>query len=378
MFFERQPSFAAEPGVSDKEIIIGATTALSGPAAGIGNLISKIGAETYFKHINETGGINGRRITYQVLDDGHLPARAVQNVRTLIERDNVFCLFANFGTSVNLALTSLLGQYKTPLFSPISLSKMLTDPLNYYIFDLYPNYFIQAHKIVAYSKSISKRVAIIYEDNINGAEGHAGTVAAIKDTPLKLVGEIKILIGEMDFSPHISQLMNLKEKPDTVILFIHEIQAARILIQSQQMKFNPKFISVIPLLKQDFIKTTGNAAEGTVALTIVPDAETSPKQGVIEYRKHLKKYFPEQEPTTESLIGYTSAKVLVETLKRTGKEITRDKFIKTLEEMKKYETNIIYPVSFSPENRLGTKCPFFNKIIDGKFQDFKGDCGGDG
>jgi len=378
MFFERQPSFAEEQGVTDNEIIIGTTTPLTGPIGTLGNLISNIGAETYFRHVNETGGINGRKIAHKIYDDAYRPDRAVANTKKLIEKDKIFCLFANFGTAANLAIMPLLGKYKTPLFSPISLSKKLTDPINPYIFSLYPDYVTQAHKIVAYSITISKRLAVLYQDNSMGREAFQGVKSAIEGKELKLVGESAINPMEADLRPHILRLRDIEEKPDTVIIFTHEIQAARILIQAPQQKFTPQFITVIPLSKQIFIKAAGNTAEGTVALTIVPDAETSPKPGVIKYRDDLERYFSGQEPRSESLIGYTSAKVMVEALKRTGRDITRDKFIKTLEKMKKFETDIIYPISFSPENRLGTKCPFFNKITDGKFNDFKGDCGGDG
>lgn len=193
LVFGIHTSFAQEPGISEKEILIGTTTPLSGPFAGIGTQISKIGAQTYFRHINDTGGINGRKIINKISDDSFKPEKAVEYTKALIKRDKVFCLFANFGTHTTLAITSLLKGYKIPLFSPISLSRRLVIPLDRYLFLLYPNFFTQAQKIISYTKSMDrKRVAIMYVDNYLGMEGVLGTKKAMKGSELKLVDEIRI------------------------------------------------------------------------------------------------------------------------------------------------------------------------------------------
>ena len=377
MFFERQPSFAGEPGVSYKEILIGTTIPLTGPAAGIGTLLSKIEAETYFRHINETGGINGRKIEYIIKDDTFNYMKAVENTKFLIKEDEVFCLFASFGTVANIAIAPLLIEYKIPLFSPISWSRKLTHPINPFIFSLYPDFYNQAHKIVAYSKSINKiKIAILYLDNDYGNEGLEGTKEAIKMRGLELVDKINILSNVLDFKAEIARLKY--KKPQTVILFTSDIQAAEIIKEAQQQSFNPQFIGASPIATQTFLDKSGETSEGTVIFDFIPDPQTSIKPGVKEYRSLLKKYFPDKKPNAASLIGYTSAKVLVEALKRTGRDLTRDKFIKTLENMTNYETGIIYPITFTSINHLGTKCPHFYRAKEGKFFYFKAGCTGDG
>ena len=231
--------------------------------------------------------------------------------------------------------------------------------------------------MVNYAVKIEKeKICVLYQDDRYGVEGLKGTKVALEKKGLMLVSEASIKMGETDFQSQIDRFKSAD--PDTAVLFTYALQAALFMKQARTLGWTPQFIGASPLATKRFIETAEGAAEGAVVLSIIPDAETSMKPGVVEYRNSLKKYFPEREPSNASLLGYTSAKVLVEGLSRAGRDLTRERFIKALETGKKYETDIIYPVTFTPKMHLGTKCPFSNKVIRGEFSDFKGDCIEDG
>src|SRR3954471_19116004 len=87
----------AEVGVSDDKIKIGTTLALTGSSGEQGNFIRE-GAQLYWNKVNKEGGVHGRRVETVFLDDGFVPLRAVENVKKLIEAENVFAMLTNLGT----------------------------------------------------------------------------------------------------------------------------------------------------------------------------------------------------------------------------------------------------------------------------------------
>lgn len=114
------------PGVTDTEIKVGQTIAYSGPASAYGQLGKAEAA--YFRMINERGGINGRKINFISLDDGYTPPKAVENVRRLVEQDEVALVFNVLGTPLNIAVRPYLNQKKVPHLFNAAGSARFADP----------------------------------------------------------------------------------------------------------------------------------------------------------------------------------------------------------------------------------------------------------
>src|ERR1700722_3267333 len=91
-----------DPGASDTEIKIGTTTPYSGPASAYS--AGAISATAYFTMINEQGGVNGRKINFISLDDAYSPPKTVEQIRRLIESDEVLFLVNPVGTATNMAV----------------------------------------------------------------------------------------------------------------------------------------------------------------------------------------------------------------------------------------------------------------------------------
>ena len=105
-------STTATPGVSSSKVTIGSSGPLSGEAAAAAGVLR--GADAYFKYVNSRGGVNGRKIDFKFLDDAYDPSQTVENVRQLIQQDNVFALFSVVGTNGNLAIRDFANAAGVP------------------------------------------------------------------------------------------------------------------------------------------------------------------------------------------------------------------------------------------------------------------------
>src|SRR6201746_1303286 len=130
-----------DTGATDTEIKIGQTVPFSGPASAYAS-IGKTQA-AYFKMINDQGGVNGRKINLIQYDDAYSPPKAVEQVRKLVEDDEVLLTFQIIGTPSNAAVQKYLNTKKVPqLFAATGASKF-TDPKNFpWTLGFNPNYFL--------------------------------------------------------------------------------------------------------------------------------------------------------------------------------------------------------------------------------------------
>src|SRR6201998_2227325 len=130
------------PGATDTEIKIGQTMPFSGPASAYAT-IGKTQA-AYFKMINDQGGINGRKINFIQYDDGYSPPKAVEQVRKLVESDEVLLTFQVLGTPVNAAVQKYLNTKKVPQLYASTGASRFTDPKNFpWTMGFNPNYFVE-------------------------------------------------------------------------------------------------------------------------------------------------------------------------------------------------------------------------------------------
>src|SRR3954454_20077230 len=158
---------ASSPGITDKEIKLGASYPLSGPASAYAVIAD--GAKARFEAENAKGGVNGRKINLTVLDDGYEPQRAVTNTKRLIEQDKVFALFGSLGTANNLAVWDYVNQQKVPhLFLGTGGTQFGEDPAKHpYTMGWQPDYSSEARAYAEYLKESkpNAKVAALYQND---------------------------------------------------------------------------------------------------------------------------------------------------------------------------------------------------------------------
>src|SRR5271167_1179148 len=174
-----------DPGATDTEIKIGQTLAFSGPASAYAT-IGKAQA-AYINMINDEGGVNGRKINLIQYDDAYSPPKAVEQVRKLVESDEVLLTFQILGTPSNAAVQKYLNQKKVPQLFAATGASRFTDPKNFpWTLGFNPNYFVEGR---IYGQYIIKnypnaKVGILYQnddlgkDYLNGIKAGLGDKAA--------------------------------------------------------------------------------------------------------------------------------------------------------------------------------------------------------
>ena len=207
----------AETGVTEKEIKIGVSIPLSGPAAGLG-IGNQRGFETYFKKLNAKGGIHGRKISLTVKDDGYEPQRTATNTQDLITKENSFVLFNFVGTPTSRAAVPLARKFGVPYLFPFTGAEFLRTPADPFIYNLRASYFNETEFLVNhFVEDLGiKRIGIFSQNDAYGDAGLSGVVKALAKRNLKLTGEGRYKRNTLE----ISQGFEILEKaaPDAIIL----------------------------------------------------------------------------------------------------------------------------------------------------------------
>src|SRR5688500_13026403 len=149
-------------GVSETQVVLGQSVALSGPAQELGKDM-QLGAQLYFDAVNAKGGVNGRKIVLKTLDDGYEPGRAAENTKKLINDEKVFALFGYVGTPTSQASLPIFTEARVPFVGPFTGAELLRQPFNRYIFNVRASYFDETEAIVQHLTAMSvDKIAVFY------------------------------------------------------------------------------------------------------------------------------------------------------------------------------------------------------------------------
>ena len=179
---------AAEDGITASEVFVGTSNALTGPLAVCGGVTA--GANAYLKVVNDRGGVNGRKIRYEVLDDAYSTQRAIGNVRRLISQDKAFALLSGCGTATGAAILNAIERENIPYLFPFVGLDALSQPPKKNVFSLLPLYGVQLTTMLDYvAKNRSDiKTAAVSMVTIAGHEAWAQLVRA-KLTALGIKGQ---------------------------------------------------------------------------------------------------------------------------------------------------------------------------------------------
>ncbi len=355
----------SEVGVTTNSILVGCSNSFSGPLAFTGTELVKYGIEIYFNHVNDRGGINGRKLIHKSYDDGYDPTKAVANNKRLVEQDGVFCILSPQGTSPIFASLDYLEQQKVPLIFPFQGSP-LKGKLIFTTFTSYPRETeIVIHWLV--KKKGWKRIGMIYQDDKYGLTYRDTAVETLKGMGMELVAQESVKRGAIDMSAQMAKLG--QADLDALMVILVPGPGAMAIKEAKKMGWTKtKLISSGPLTDEKFIILADGEGEGVWGFSLWPDPVHSKKPAMVEYKKMLEKYAPGHVPNRYSLFGYFYAKLFAEALQKAGKDITREKLIKTLEGIKNWENGIISPVSFSETDHEAQKDGFMVEVKGNVFK----------
>jgi ABC-type branched-subunit amino acid transport system substrate-binding protein len=344
-------AFGQAPGVTPKTVLLGQSAAFTGPAAQLG-IQMNAGIKAYFDRVNAQGGVHGRRIEVKTRDDRYEANLCVENTKKVIVEDKVFALIAYVGTPTTVAAMPVFTEAKVPLIGPFTGAEAFRSPVNRYIFNVRASYYDETEKIVEQLVSTGNhKIAVFYQDDAYGQAGLKGVQIAMDKRNLKIAALGKVERNTIKVQDAVKAI-NAAE-PDAVVMisaytsiaeFVREMKAAGSTTQFHNVSFvGSKALS-------DALKDEGHG----VAISQVVPFPWSPSVSIVkEYQEVLSKA-GNTDFNFSSLEGYIVGKVMVEGLKRAGRDLTREKLVSALESMNNVDIGD-FVVSFSPTNHSGSK-----------------------
>ena len=335
-------------GVSADTVLIGQSAALSGPAERLGKEM-KAGAEAYFDVVNKAGGVNGRMIKLLTVDDGYEPDKAAANTKKLIAEDKVLALFGYVGTPTSNAALPIFTAAKVPFIGAFTGAQSLREPFNRYIFNVRASYFDETEQIVAHlvQQGITK-IAVFYQDDAYGKAGLAGVEQAMKKRKLEIAGTGTVERNTTNVAAAVGKLA--KSGTDAIIM-ISAYKSCAAFIRAMKLAGGlQQFWNVSFVGSKALSSELGDEGIGVQISQVVPFPWSEVNPIVRDYQKHIggaSKY------SFTSLEGYIAAKVLVEGLKRAGKNPTRESLVDALAGMGKTDLGG-FTVSYSPTDHNGS------------------------
>ena len=322
------------PGITDKEIKLGTTATYSGPVSAIATYGEA--QVSYFKMINDKGGINGRMINLISLDNAFSPPKTVEQTRRLVEDDNVFAIAGALGTPTNAAVQKYLNDKKVPNLFFTSGSERFNDPANFpWIVPLYPSYVAQG---IVYGRYLLKtkpnaKIGVMYENDDLGRDYLRGLKQGLGDkAATMIVAEKPHEITDPTIDGVVIAIQ--AAGADTFVQFTNQRYAAQGLRKSASMNWKPLQIicSNAASIGTTFVPVGLENCKGVISARwekAPNDPAFAGDAGVAEFRKFAAQYMPRYNlDDLNAIPGYNCACAIAEVLKRCGNELTRENLLK--------------------------------------------------
>lgn len=337
----------------DTRIRIGSSMPLTGPLAA-GTKVYESGARLYFDGTNNLGGVNGRKISWEVLDDGYEPAKAAENSRTLIEQRNVLSLFGNPGTAQVMAVLPLLSESGTPMFGPVTGSPGLRKQHIPQLFHVRASFRDELERIVDHAKSAGiQRIAIFHTEDALGKVVLEEFTDLLKKRNWPFAGIASTPVREGNLAASAKELAS--HQPQAIVMGAVGVNFAKfILAYKDQTLGTPQFYGLSFIDPGLIASELGPAGRGIILTQIMPSVRNTTLRVVSEYRAALAKARPGAEPSVLELDAFVQAKIFVEGLRRAGKNPTRARLISALESLGRYDAGG-YTVTYTRENHNGSR-----------------------
>src|SRR4051812_26351493 len=339
----------AEDGITRDAILIGQAAGFTGAVAGAVKE-QNAGAKAYFDSVNAGGGVHGRKIVLESLDDGFDAKKTPEVTRQLIEDKKVFALFLFRGTPNTEAAYPVAAKYKVPLIAPSTGAQSMYSPPRKYLFPVRASYHSETTAIVNHLVSLGiKKIAVMHDDGAFGKDVLAGVQKAMEEKKMAPSSVASYERGTVKVEPAVKKIAT--DDPQAVVMAAAVDSAPAFIAQMKAQSKNPMFFTLSNLSANSFVKALGTNVNGVVISQVspYPFAVTTPISS--EFLKAIKKQ--DMSPSYASIEGFIAAKVLVEGLKRAGPQPTREKLIKGMESMSRIDLGGI-TVSYGPDDRSGT------------------------
>jgi branched-chain amino acid transport system substrate-binding protein len=342
-------------GVTDTEIVFGMSAPFSGPAKELGRAM-KSGIDVAFAAINESGGVNGRKLKLVALDDGYEPERTRTAMKELAEARNVFGFIGNVGTPTAEVSVPYALEKKMLFFGPFTGAGLLRrDPPDRYVFNYRASYAEETSAIFKYLVDVKRiapeEIAVFAQQDGYGDAGFNGVAKMLRKyrrDPARM-----LRVGYQRNTSEVGdavQALFKRKRPIRAVVMVATYKAAakfidKVKAERPDMIFtNVSFVGS-QALSDELMATNPKDAEGVIVTQVVPLPQ-SKSTAVLRYQELLPKYSLGEKPDFVSLEGYLAANLLAEGLRKAGRDFTTETLVDALEGLKGVDLGVGAAMNF--------------------------------
>lgn len=348
------PAAAQQDGITNTSIKIGIMAPLSGNASSYSK--AQIGLDAYYKWVNDQGGVNGRKLETVLEDYACDSTKGIAAVKKLIHQDKVFMLHGNSCSAVAMAIKPIVVESGVPWVIAHAANGAISSPPTKNIFHGVPvgkTMGIAMGQFIATKPALARVAVILHSDD--WAKSYCGPATEfLASKNIKPVIEVAFERGQADST---AQTLKIKQaNPDFVIACLYEAETAIFLKDAKKFALNAPVMGTAGTDLENTLKRVGDL--DTVAGYYVPHMYADNLDGprLKKFVDIYKKYYPNESVTAFSLASMGGGAAVVEALKRSGRDLTREKFMAELDKIKNFDTGVLAgSISWSPTDRDGVK-----------------------
>jgi len=356
------------------EIVLGMSTALTGPAAKLGETV-RDGVLAGLERANRAGGVGGRHLRLLVLDDGYEPARTAPNMRQLLERDHVLAVVGNVGTPTAVAAIPIANEQKTLFFAPYTgAGSIRKNPPDRYVINYRASYEEEIRAVFTTLLSQGglqlEDIALFTQKDAYGDAGYAACIAALRPHGLK--EERQLLHVRYDrntlaVEDALASLLFAPRQPRVVVMVGSYAPCAKFIKLADAAGFKPVFHNLSFVGSESLAKELGPLASKVLVTQVVPDPFDTTLPIVCEYRADLQMSASGTSPSFASLEGYLAARILIAALERLPGPPTREGMVTALEALGEFDLGLGEPLELARLNHQACHHVWLTRLQDGAF-----------
>jgi ABC-type branched-subunit amino acid transport system substrate-binding protein len=343
-----------DPGVTDTSITIGTTFIKDGRFREMSDSV-RAALAAYFDDVNRKGGVFNRRVILQLAESSESPDDRVKALRESIERNQLFAVVSAFMAGADEQFASLVKEKEIPLVGAFTLDPQVSLPLNQYAFYIYPGLVNQSQALAVFAiqKNATRKpqAAIVYTDEKPARDAAEAINNLLREHGWNQIEEIKAPREQFDAA---SLVKKLSGKSAELIFLLNDGESQKAFIQqARKINWNPVYFIPGQLAAREILESPRQiGAQVLLSFPTLPSDQTP--DGSVEYQKLAESYKLPAHHKASQLTALASAKILIEALKRAGRDVSRQKLIEALERLYQFNTALTPPITYTPNRRIGS------------------------
>ena len=312
----------------------------------------RLGIEAAFHEANQAGGVYGRRLILETLDDAYEIDYALSNTKRLIENDKVFALIGAVGTPTSRVAAPLAHEAGVPFVAPFTGAEFLRDPELDNVLNLRASYYQEAEEMVErLTEDLGvTRVAVLYQNDSYGQNGLDGTTWALERPGLE---PVEAGHYQRNTTAVKSAAQNIMEADPEAIVMIGSYAPVARMVELVRRDADPVLMAVSFVGSDALVDALGYEGEGVYVTQVVPQPEDDSIPVVSRYHAARFDYAARAEPGFVSLEGYLAGRLAIVGLEACGRKLSRDCFVKALHTLEPIDIDGMN-LKFGPRDNQGS------------------------